>query len=63
MLEYMFWDKAIRNGYAVTISSLAFLTPLAVILLLAVFGLRTVMMDVIVGAFLAISGAVLSSRF
>lgn len=58
----IFWDKATREGSAATISSLAFLTPLVAITLLAIFGLSVVTMATVVGAFLAISGAVLSSR-
>lgn len=61
-LANIFWDKATRTGSAATISSLAFLTPLVAISLLAVFGLGTVTMATIIGAFLAISGAVMSSR-
>lgn len=56
------WDKATREGSAATISSLAFLTPLVAITLLAVFGLGTVTLATVAGAFLAITGAVLSSR-
>lgn len=61
-LANMFWDKATRSGSAATISSLAFLTPLVAILLLAVFGLGAVTLATVIGAFLAISGAVLSAR-
>lgn len=56
------WDKATREGSAATISSLAFLTPLVAITLLAVFGLGVVTGATVLGAFLAITGAVLSSR-
>jgi len=56
------WDKATREGSAATISSLAFLTPLVAITLLAIFGLGTVTLVTVAGAFLAIVGAVLSSR-
>lgn len=58
----IFWDKATREGSAATISSLAFLTPLVAITLLAIFGLSVVTVATVVGAFLAITGAVLSSR-
>lgn len=58
----IFWDKATRSGSAATISSLAFLTPLVAISLLAIFGLGTVTTATIIGAGLAITGAVLSSR-
>ncbi len=61
-LANVFWDKATRAGSAATISSLAFLTPLVAITLLAVFGLGTVTIATILGAGLAIAGAVLSSR-
>lgn len=56
------WDRATREGTAATISSLAFLTPLVAITLLAVFGLSVVSIATVVGALLAIVGAVLSSR-
>lgn len=56
------WDKATREGSAATISSLAFLTPLVAMMLLAVFGLGTVTIATILGALFAIVGAVLSSR-
>lgn len=61
-LANIFWDKATRAGSAATISSLAFLTPLVAITLLTVFGLGVVTTATIIGAFLAITGAVLSSR-
>ncbi len=56
------WDRATREGTAATISSLAFLTPLAAISLLALFGLSMVTLATVAGAFLAITGAVVSSR-
>lgn len=56
------WDKATREGSAATISSLAFLTPLVAITLLAVFGLGIITIATIAGVLLAIIGAVLSSR-
>jgi drug/metabolite transporter (DMT)-like permease len=56
------WDKATREGSAATISSLAFLTPLVAMGLLAVFDLGVVTMATIVGALFAITGAFLSSR-
>ncbi|WP_299472436.1 DMT family transporter [uncultured Roseibium sp.] len=55
------WDKATRQGSAATISSLAFLTPLVAMGLLAVFGLGMVTIFTIVGALFAIAGALLSS--
>lgn len=58
----IFWDKATREGSAATISSLAFLTPLVAIALLAIFGLGVVSVATIVGAGLAIAGAILSAR-
>lgn len=61
-LANIFWDKATRAGSAATISSLAFLTPLVAITLLTVFGLGVVTTATIIGALLAITGAVLSSR-
>ncbi|WP_300013594.1 DMT family transporter [uncultured Roseobacter sp.] len=57
----IFWDKATREGSAATISSLAFLTPLVAMILLAVFGLGVVTIATVVGALFAIAGAVLSS--
>lgn len=59
----IFWDKATREGSVATISSLAFLTPLVSITLLATFGLSVVTMATVLGALLAIAGAVLSSRY
>ncbi|WP_306258681.1 DMT family transporter [Pararhizobium sp. IMCC21322] len=58
----IFWDKATRAGSAATISSLAFLTPLVAITLLAVLGLGAVTAATVAGALLAIIGAFLSSR-
>jgi drug/metabolite transporter (DMT)-like permease len=55
------WDKATREGSAATISSLAFLTPLVAMGLLAVFDLGVVTIATIVGALFAITGALLSS--
>jgi len=56
------WDKATRQGSAATLSSFAFLTPLVAISLLAILGLGAVTTAAILGAFLAIAGAVLSAR-
>ncbi|NVO56925.1 EamA family transporter [Rhodobacteraceae bacterium B1Z28] len=56
------WDKATREGSAATISSLAFLTPLVAMALLAAFGLGNVTTATVVGALFAITGALLSSR-
>lgn len=61
-LANVFWDKATRAGSAATISSLAFLTPLVAISILAIFGLGTVTMATLIGAALAITGALLSSQ-
>lgn len=61
-LANILWDKATREGPAATISSLAFLTPLVAITLLAIFGLGVITVATAVGAIFAISGAVLSSR-
>jgi len=55
------WDKATRSGSAATISSLAFLTPLVAMGLLATFGLGNVTIATVVGALFAITGALLSS--
>ncbi len=56
------WDRATREGSAATISSLAFLTPLVAMMLLAVFGLGVVTVATVIGALFAIAGAVLSSQ-
>lgn len=61
-LANIFWDKATRAGSAATISSLAFLTPLVAMTLLAIFGLGTVTTATVIGACLAILGAILSAR-
>lgn len=58
----IFWDKATREGSAATISSLAFLTPLVALSLLAIFGLGVVTGAALFGAVLAITGAILSAR-
>jgi drug/metabolite transporter (DMT)-like permease len=58
----IFWDKATREGSAASISSMAFLTPLVALSLLSVFGLSTVTGAAVLGAFLAITGAVLGGR-
>lgn len=55
------WDNATRTGSAATISSLAFLTPLIAMGLLAAFGLGNVTTATVVGALFAITGALLSS--
>ena len=57
----IFWDKATREGAAATISSLAFLTPLVAMMMLAAFGLGIVTIATVIGALFAIAGAVLSS--
>lgn len=57
----IFWDKATREGSAATISSLAFLTPMVAMILLAIFGLGAVTIATVIGALFAIVGALLSS--
>jgi len=57
----MLWDKATRAGSVAIISSMAFLTPLVAIGLLATFGLGNVTSFTVVGALFAIIGALLSS--
>jgi len=57
----MFWDKATREGSAATISSVAFLTPLVAMGLLAILGLGVVTIATVIGALFAIIGALLSS--
>ena len=61
-LANILWDKATRTGSAATISSLAFLTPLVAISLLAIFGLGVITPYAVVGACFAIAGAVMASR-
>lgn len=56
------WDKATREGPAATISSLAFLTPLVALTLLAGLGLGTVTLAATAGAVLVVAGAVLGTR-
>jgi Pyruvate/2-oxoacid:ferredoxin oxidoreductase gamma subunit len=55
------WDKATREGSTATIFSLALLTPMVAMLLLAVFGLGLVTSAVFIGALFAILGALPSS--
>lgn len=61
-LANVLWDRATRQGSAAVISSLAFLTPLVAVTLLAVLGLGAVTVVVVVGVVLVIAGAALSSR-
>lgn len=56
------WDRATREGSAAAISSLAFLTPLVAMMLLAAFGLGVVTLATVIGALFAIVGAALCSR-
>ncbi|MDB4222768.1 DMT family transporter [Granulosicoccus sp.] len=56
------WDKATRVGSTAIISSLAFLTPLVAIALLAAFGLGTVQLATVLGACLVIAGTVMAAR-
>lgn len=61
-LANVLWDRATRAGAAAAISSLAFLTPLVAMGLLAALGLGNVTTATVVGALLAIAGALLGSR-
>lgn len=61
-LANILWDKATRSGPAATLSSLAFLTPLVAISLLAIFGLGAITPYTVAGACFAIAGAVMASR-
>ncbi len=61
-LANILWDKATRQGTAATISSLAFLTPLVALGLLAMFGLSVVTLPLVLGALMTIAGAGLGSR-
>ena len=61
-LANILWDKATRTGSAATISSLAFLTPLVALSLLAIFELGVITPYTVFGACLAIAGAVMASR-
>ncbi|MEH6738052.1 MAG: hypothetical protein V7695_05835 [Sulfitobacter sp.] len=54
-------DKATRAGSTATISGLAFHTPLAALVLLAILDVGVVTVATILGTLLAITGAFLSS--
>lgn len=60
-LSNALWDRANRTGYTATISGIAYLTPLAALLLLAVFGVGAVSFGAAVGAVLVVIGALAAS--
>lgn len=55
------WDRAVRTGHTATISAIAYLTPLASLLLLAAFGVGTVTAWTMLGALLVVMGALAAS--
>ena len=60
-LSNALWDRAIRTGYTAMISGIAYLTPLAALLLLALFGVGTVSSGAAAGAVLVVIGALAAS--
>lgn len=60
-LSNALWDRAVRTGYTAMISGIAYLTPLASLLLLAVFGVGVVSASVAAGAVLVVMGAMAAS--
>lgn len=60
-LSNALWDRAIRSGHTAMISSIAYLTPLAALLLLAVLGVATVSAGALAGAALVVLGALAAS--
>jgi drug/metabolite transporter (DMT)-like permease len=60
-LSNALWDRAIRTGYTAMISGIAYLTPLAALLLLAFFGAGTVSTGAAAGAVLVVTGALVAS--
>lgn len=61
-LSNALWDRATRTGQAATISSLAYLTPLFGILILAVAGVASLTWATFLGAILIVLGALKASR-
>lgn len=55
------WDRATRTGKLVTISSIAYLTPLVSIMLLAAFGAGIVTVSATAGGILVVCGALMAS--
>lgn len=62
-LSNALWDRAVRTGCTAMISGIAYLTPLASLVLLAVFGVGTVSTTVAAGALLVVIGALAASGF
>ncbi|CAM5329484.1 hypothetical protein MAUB1S_05715 [Mycolicibacterium aubagnense] len=60
-LSNALWDRAVRTGYTAMISGIAYLTPLASLVLLAVFGVGTVSVALAVGALSVVIGALAAS--
>lgn len=61
-LSNALWDLASRTGQLAAISGLAYLTPLASLLLLALFGAAAVSWSTAAGAGLIVAGALAASR-
>lgn len=62
-LSNALWDRAVRTGYMAMISGIAYLTPLASLVLLALLGVGTVSVGVVAGAVLVVAGALAASGF
>lgn len=60
-LSNALWDLASRTGHTATISSIAYLTPLAGLLLLSLLGVTTVTWSTGAGALLIVGGALAAS--
>lgn len=60
-LSNALWDRAVRTGYTAMISGIAYLTPLASLVLLAFFGVGTVSVGIAAGGLLVVTGALAAS--
>jgi drug/metabolite transporter (DMT)-like permease len=60
-LSNALWDRASRTGHTAMVSGIAYATPLAALLLLALFGAGTVSYNVMGGAVLVVLGALAAS--
>ncbi|WP_309082853.1 DMT family transporter [Chelativorans sp.] len=60
-LSNTLWDRATRTGHTALVSSIAYLTPLVALLLLALFGAGVVTTGTMVGAMLVVAGALSAS--
>ena len=61
-LSNVLWDHASRTGHMATISGLAYLTPLAGLVLLSLLGAAAVSWGTVAGAVLIVAGALTASR-